>query len=238
MSVNCESISVSLHFPPLTFSVCIFTRVSDPISQNSFIRTHKERSKQASVLWQALCLQSRLQLTSPLLLLLSDWESLEWSDSGNALFRISAKFGPPSGPPSRESSAKKNRVKNILKFLSSYFSSSSSNFGHQAISICFHFLKDIKLFSYKTGLKYFTCKQSLYLVNVAFEKWYSCFDSWKDWRWRNIGFIFWVKKPFLSGEIKFECTCLQITMFNWKTEAKVQLGRGIKVVKGQKCQCK
>ena len=44
-------------------------------------------------------------LTSPLLLLRSDWESQEeWSVSGRALLRISAKFGPPSVPPSRESS--------------------------------------------------------------------------------------------------------------------------------------
>ena len=44
-------------------------------------------------------------LTSPLLLLRSDCESQdEWSESGNALFKISAKFGPPSGPLSRDSS--------------------------------------------------------------------------------------------------------------------------------------
>ena len=49
-------------------------------------------------------------LTSPLLLPCSDPLSQKlWSvESGSALFRISAKFGPPSGPFSRDSSGEKD----------------------------------------------------------------------------------------------------------------------------------
>ena len=51
-----------------------------------------------------------LSLTSPLLLPCSDPLSQKlWSvESGSALFRISAKFGPPSGPFSRDSSGEKD----------------------------------------------------------------------------------------------------------------------------------
>ena len=66
--------------------------------------------------WPARLLASRHDLhafktflTSPLLLLCSDPLSQKlWSvESGKALLRISAKFGPPSGPFSRDSSGEK-----------------------------------------------------------------------------------------------------------------------------------
>ena len=67
--------------------------------------------------WPARLLASRHDLhafktflTSPLLLLCSDPLSQKlWSvESGKALLRISAKFGPPSGPFSRDSSGEKD----------------------------------------------------------------------------------------------------------------------------------
>ena len=54
--------------------------------------------------------QNHTFLTSPLLLLCSDPLSQKlWSvESGSALLRISAKFGPPSGPFSRDSSGERD----------------------------------------------------------------------------------------------------------------------------------
>ena len=55
-------------------------------------------------------LSSQINLTSPLLLLCSLplSQKLCSVESGSALFRISAKFGPPSGPFSRDSSGERD----------------------------------------------------------------------------------------------------------------------------------
>ena len=97
LAPSCLSVYQTVHQPPTT------SHHSDsrPLSLLCIYASNGCRAVEAHKHTHSLS----LFLTSPLLLLLSEWESQEeWSESGNALFSISAKFGPPSGPASSDSS--------------------------------------------------------------------------------------------------------------------------------------